>query len=106
MKKYITKTNVEYTHEELKNFIINNILSYDSPKTLYQIWNGVNIDKKFVEPIIKELLNDGRVVLTEMSKRQGYSKVDKCLLQELLRPKSILKNFKIKGRTVHKIGYK
>ena len=106
MKKYITKTNVEYTHEELKNFIINNILSYDSPKTLYQIWNGVNIDKKFVEPIIKELLGSGSIIQTEMSKRVGFTRVDRCLLQELLRPKSLLKNFKIKGRKVYKLGYK
>lgn len=106
MKKYVTKNKVEYTHTELKTHILNNILSYDSPKTLYQIWYGVNIDKKFVEPIMKELLDDGRVILTEMSKRQGYSKVDKCLLQELLRPRSMLNNFRIKSRKVHKLGYK
>jgi len=106
MKKYVTKNKVEYTHAELKSHILNNILSYDSPKTLYQIWYGVNIDKKFVEPIIKELLDDGRVVQTQMSKREGFIRVDVCLLQELLRPKSILKNFKIKGRKVHKLGYK
>ena len=106
MKKYITKNKVEYTHVELKSHILNNILSYDSPKTLYQIWYGVNIDKKFVEPIIKELLDSGSIIQTEMSKRVGFTRVDRCLLQELLRPKSILKNFKIKGRKVHKLGYK
>jgi len=106
MKKYITKNKIEYTHNGLKIHILNSILSYDSPKTLYQIWYGVNIDKKFVEPIIKELVDDGSIVQTEMSKRVGYVKVDKCPLQELLRPKSILKQFKIKGRKVHKLGYK
>ena len=103
MKKYVTKNKVEYTHEELKSHIINNILSYDSPKTLYQIWYGVNIDKKFIEPIIKELLDIGSIVQTEMSKRIGFIKVDKCLLQELLRPKSILKQFKIKGSRIHRL---
>ena len=103
MKKYVTKNKVEYTHEELKSHIINNILSYDSPKTLYQIWYGVNIDKKFVEPIIKELLDNNSIIQTEILKRVGYVKVDNCPLQELLRPKSILNNFKIKGRTIHRI---